>query len=245
MQTLELAAIRREQNLWPREALDKSLVARFKKLYESSGTDALPPLLVTRGFQLCDGWHRYEGAQQAGLSALPVEFCDLTDPRDIWREALRRSSSSAKPMALKERKAAAVTLIGLFGTGLKDREIGRECALDHETVGALRRALTAGQNPLAGEEKPKSPGTPDRHAKSVIAAADRMWQAHRTGEDDDDPFNQMSYALGRAAIEFGRESESNPVEDLEALANWARAAAKLAEKEQQSGGVLWEQGDEG
>lgn len=178
-----LAAIVQDRNLWPRRALDAERVKEFAELYAGDDPDALPPVQLaplpaaggysrTSGksgagagaasrYAIVDGWHRIEGrrlaaekARKADAPAIPAIIrADLTTADAIYLEAVRLSSTSAKPLSSAEKRAAVRRILATQSS-LSDREIARLAGCSHMTVGRLRnplrRSLSAVGDALAG-----------------------------------------------------------------------------------------------
>lgn len=214
MEQFHVAFIRRDSQLWPREGLDERLVTKFATRYREDGPDALPPVLLTEDGRLIDGWHRTEAALRAGLAEVPVERCPLSDGLEIWREALRRSASSSKPMTLAERRRAAAVMIEHYGDQMSDRAIARECAVDRSVIRRLR-------NGDCDEPAPRDvegAGDYSRNAAALVSALDRLYDECGGSEEE------MASALVLAAMKRHGDGAWGPVTMLHGVAEAAIVA---------------------
>jgi hypothetical protein len=139
--------------------------------------DRWPPLLVhCPSRRLIDGQHRLAAARRVGVESLPVAWWH-GEPELLFGIAVGRNATHGLTLNRAERRAAVEVLLRTDPTS-SDRAIARCCAVSPTTVGTVRRALTARQDPCDGDtaEPAPSPGpTP----------AGRTDQTDADGQDGD------------------------------------------------------------
>jgi hypothetical protein len=113
--------------------------AHLDALVELDG--AWPPLLVTPSMRILDGHYRHLAARRIGMREVECTIYEGDDTSG-YVESVRRNSVHGLPLTLAERRAAATRVL-LLEPAWSDRRIGHICGLAHETVGRLRRRLSA------------------------------------------------------------------------------------------------------
>jgi hypothetical protein len=140
--TVPLLSITVDHAIQPRcDGVDEAHVAA---LMESPET--WPPItLFRRGTDLllADGFHRHEAAKRLGSDALVAIILNAPEDGDLARAAFEFNLEHGRALTHEDKKARARRLLDEHPE-LSDREIGRQTRLHHETVGDLRRAMSAG-----------------------------------------------------------------------------------------------------
>jgi hypothetical protein len=113
--------------------------AHLEALVELDG--GWPPLLVTPSLRILDGHYRHLAARRIGLREVDCTIFE-GDETEGYVESVRRNSAHGLPLTLAERRAAATRVL-LSEPAWSDRRIGEICGLAHETVGRVRRRLSA------------------------------------------------------------------------------------------------------
>jgi hypothetical protein len=113
--------------------------AHLDALVELDG--AWPPLLVTPSMRILDGHYRHLAARRIGMREVECTIFEGDDTSG-YVESVRRNSVHGLPLTLAERRAAATRVL-LLEPAWSDRRIGHICGLAHETVGRIRRGLSA------------------------------------------------------------------------------------------------------
>jgi hypothetical protein len=201
---LPLAQLRADDDFQPRSG---GLSEAHVRVCCESDPASWPPLLVTPneagGYDLIDGFHRFEAANRLGLQALPCRI----DPAADYFTAVAANITHGLPLSLADRKAAAVWLAEQE-PDLSYRELGRRVGLSDKTV---KRALT--EEPSA--ENPHAKTSPIRTLvrqveRTYRAGEGRTWlgfgrdgdaKAFRREIDAYDPDDQPDVA--RALLAFG------------------------------------------
>lgn len=131
---LSLSQLRPDDEFQPRSA---GLVEAHVQLLLESDPASWPPLLVTPhaggGYDLIDGFHRFEAARRLGLTTLPCRV----DPAADYFSGVAANTRHGLPLSAADRKAAARWLAELE-PDLSYRELGRRVGLSDKTV---KRAL--------------------------------------------------------------------------------------------------------
>jgi hypothetical protein len=179
---IELARLRANEEFQPRyDGLDADHVRR---LMQSEPDDWSPLLVVPNelgGYDIIDGFHRFEVASRLGIATLP---CVIRPDAD-YPDAVAANVRHGLPLKVEDRKMAARYWHSV-DPGLSYRAIGRRCGLNHETV---KRAIETETS--AGSAAQRS--RPDPIARLVS-------HVYRTYAD----------GHGRTWLGFGREGNPKP-----------------------------------
>jgi hypothetical protein len=99
---------------------------------------SLPPIVVQRStLRVIDGAHRVRAASLRGESCIRARYFDGSDS-DAYIAAVRLNARHGKPLSLKEREAAASSILA-SRPQLSDRAVAAICSLSPATAAALRR----------------------------------------------------------------------------------------------------------
>ena len=102
--------------------------------------EAWPPVVLAQleaGKYLIDGFHRHEAARQLGMPEMAASVFTPSPGADLIAYGFQLNLKHGRALTLRDRKAYAATAITRY-PDLSDREVGRRCGLNHETVGAIR-----------------------------------------------------------------------------------------------------------
>lgn len=155
LQHVALDAIRIDPDLQMREAgIDVGVVADYAQaMLENADFPAIVVYFDGTLYWPADGFHRIEASRKAGRTSI---LSDVREggKRDAMLAAvgvnafhgLRRTNAD-------KRRSVLAMLRDPEWTRLSDREIGRRCAVDHKSVGSIRREITG-----AGEVPHRSTG---------------------------------------------------------------------------------------
>jgi hypothetical protein len=166
-----LERLRANENFQPRyDGLDQ----RHLRLLMQSDPATWPPLLVTPneigGYDLIDGFHRFEAARRLRVVALPCRI----DPQADYPDGVLANLTHGLPLKLEDRKIAAQNMHSLEPQ-LSYREIGRRTGLHHETV---KRVLESRRLARQGQQRAK-PDPIERLVDQVVRISDashgRSW----------------------------------------------------------------------
>lgn len=91
---------------------------------------------------LADGFHRVEAARRVGARSIEAEIRQGTRRDAIIAAAGANNSHGLRRTAADKRRAVESLLRDPEWAKWSDREIGKACAVDHKTVGKVRRELT-------------------------------------------------------------------------------------------------------
>jgi hypothetical protein len=138
--------------------------------------DELPPVIVHRPtMRVLDGVHRVRAAMLRGQDRIDVRFFD-GDEASSFVLAVRANITHGLPLSLRDRKAAAARIIGLYPRW-SDRLIASVTGLSHTTVATIRRPPASGQSGqlpdregIDGRTRPANPGARRAAAASLLRA---------------------------------------------------------------------------
>lgn len=179
---IPLVLLHANENFQPRYG---GLVEAHVRLLMESDPATWPPLLVTPadegGYDIIDGFHRYEAARRQGTLALSCRI----DPDADYPDGVLANITHGLPLRMEDRKIAAQH----FHSDHPEwsyRELGRRTGLNHETV---KRALEARRTHDSDQHRAK----PDPIEKLV----DQVYQTFSGG-------------YGRSWFGFGHDGNAKP-----------------------------------
>jgi hypothetical protein len=143
---ISLAVIRTDGGAQMRTAeIDPAVVTDYVSAME--GGTVFPPIVVFHSDDnddcwLADGFHRVEAARRLGRQTITAEV-RLGTHRDAILHAVGANASHGLRRTDADKRRSIETLLrDPAWAKWSDREIGKACAVDHKTVGKVRRALT-------------------------------------------------------------------------------------------------------
>jgi hypothetical protein len=138
---LPLGIIRTDGGTQPRAALDQNVIHEYAQDMLLGAT--FPPVTVFydgSDYWLADGFHRYHGAKQICREAIDAEIRQGTLLEAVW-ESLGANKEHGLRRTTEDKQRSIRTALFKF-PGKSDREIARQCGVDHKTVGAMREKMT-------------------------------------------------------------------------------------------------------
>jgi len=149
MPSIKLDNITIDGGTQPRELIDQAVVAEYAEAMQ--GGAKFPPVVVfTDGANnwLADGFHRYWAAGKIQARTIPAEV-----RRGLLRDAVLYSVGANASHGLRrtnadKRKAVLTMLTNDLvakddkGNPWTDREVARQCGVDHKTVAAVRERVS-------------------------------------------------------------------------------------------------------
>ena len=136
---LPIASIRRDGGTQPRAALNLHWVEEYGQ--DMIAGASFPPVVVFYDGQvhwLADGFHRTEAALAVGLSEIQAEVHQGT-VRDAILYSVGANGNHGQRRTNDDKRRAVKTLLNdAEWSRWSDREIARQCAVDHKTVAGLR-----------------------------------------------------------------------------------------------------------
>jgi len=123
---VKIEEIKTIEELYPRSEVDKKLVESY-----SLNLEELPPIVLSKNMILVDGQHRLMAHTVAKEKEIEAEILDITDEREIFREAIKRNAKHGKQFTIEEKKRLAKRLLK---AGNKVKEIARDLAVSDRFV---------------------------------------------------------------------------------------------------------------
>ncbi len=123
--------------------IDPAVVADYADAMEAGAT--FPPIIVFfDGTQYWpgDGFHRIEAARRIDREAISAEVRDGGQRDALLLAASANATHGLRRTQADKRRSVETLLRDPEWSRWSDREIGKACAVDHKTVGKVRRELT-------------------------------------------------------------------------------------------------------
>lgn len=153
--SIPLNAIQIDPDLQMRQAgVDVGVVAEYAEAMES-GADFPPVTVFYDGtvHWLADGFHRIAVAKKVGSETIEADVRE-GGKRDALLFAVGvNANHGLRRTSADKRRSVLAMLRDPEWSRLSDREIGKRCAVDHKTVGNIRRELTGGEIPHRREQR--------------------------------------------------------------------------------------------
>ena len=179
---LDLDRIQTWGQTMPRAAMDHQAILDYaQRMIEG---DRFPPLEVVfdgQEYWLCDGFHRYQAARNAGRTRLPAIIHPGSKDDAVWRAVAANTAHGVR--RTHADKEVVVIRALLLRPGLSDRAIAEHVVVSHVTVAKYRcRLISAGHIDrlgrrlgLDGKHYPAKPGdathiSPPAAAKTWVAS---------------------------------------------------------------------------
>ena len=140
---LSLSQIRRDGGTQPRASINHQTVLEY--IEDMKNGDTFPPVIVFYDgtyFWLCDGFHRAEAANGAGLTEIAAIVKQGTRRDAVLYSVGANAKHGLRRTNADKRRAVMTLLEDSDWSHWSDREIARHCQVDHKTVGKLRATLT-------------------------------------------------------------------------------------------------------
>lgn len=123
--------------------VDRTVVVSYREDLDAGAI--FPPVVVFKGGDkhwLSDGFHRYEAYTLAGRESIPVTI-NQGDMRDAILYAVGANADHGTRRTNADKQEAVLILLKDPEWGKwSDREIARQCKVNHELVGRLREKLS-------------------------------------------------------------------------------------------------------
>ncbi len=178
---LKIAQIRVDGGTQTRANVSEKVVARFGRAMKRG--DEFPPVHVFfDGEQhwMADGFHRIKARKEGGHEDIQA-VVERGTARDAFLYAL--ATTGSRNLSLAERKVCAWRLLrDPEWSEWSDRTIGRQCGIDHKTVGKLRKL--SGENAKMQPTRETPGGIPEAEVIPIDhARAARKRKALRNGKE--------------------------------------------------------------
>jgi hypothetical protein len=144
---VDISKIRRDGGTQVRRALDAEMVAKF--VDDIRAGDSMQPVIVYNdgaAYWLADGFHRVAAHLKEGKPLIEAEIRN-GDARKAFLASIKLNEHT--PLTAADRKACVERMVkdGEWSQW-SDREIGRRCGVNHETVGKTRKELSGGNRQI-------------------------------------------------------------------------------------------------
>ncbi len=123
--------------------IDPSVVADYADAMEAGAV--FPPIIVyhdSEQYWPGDGFHRIDAARRIGRETIDADIRDGGRRDALLLAASANAKHGLRRTQADKRKSIETLLRDPEWSRWSDREIGKACAVDHKTVGSVRRELT-------------------------------------------------------------------------------------------------------
>ena len=123
--------------------IDPSVVAEYADAMQAGAT--FPPIIVFQdGAQYWpgDGFHRINAAKRIDRDTITADVREGGQREALFLAASANASHGLRRSQADKRRSIETLLHDPEWSRWSDREIGKACAVDHKTVGRVRRELT-------------------------------------------------------------------------------------------------------
>ena len=135
---VKIPDIKTIEELYPRNEVDKKLVEAY-----GLNLEELPPIVVSKDMILVDGQHRLMAHTIAKEKEIEAEILDITDKKDIFREAIKRNARHGKQFTIEEKQRLAKQLLK---TGDKVKAIASDLGVSRQFVEKWTKAEREEEN---------------------------------------------------------------------------------------------------
>ena len=128
---------------------DPGTVSEYVEAMEASSS--FPPVILFHdgeAYWPADGFHRIEAARRIDRETIEAEIRQGSQRDAIMFACSANAKHGLRRTQADKRNAIETLLRDPEWSRMSDREIGKACAVDHKTVGSVRRELT-GEFPTA------------------------------------------------------------------------------------------------
>ncbi len=123
--------------------IDPGVVADYADAMEAGAV--FPPIIVFhdgKAYWPGDGFHRIEAARRIGLDVIAADVREGGQRDALLFAASANAIHGLRRTQADKRRSVETLLRDPMWSKWSDREIGKACAVDHKTVGRVRRELT-------------------------------------------------------------------------------------------------------
>lgn len=139
-QVLEISAIRQDEQIQPRQALNKAVVTEYS--FAMKQGDEFPPIIVFYDgskYWLADGYHRIAAAQVNGDLEIIAERKSGSRRDAILYAVGANSTHGLRRTNADKRRVVERLLQDLEWCQMSDNAIAQQCGVSHSFVGKLRQ----------------------------------------------------------------------------------------------------------
>ena len=173
---LELALIRIDGETQSREKIDEAVVAEYAEAFKA-GAQFPPVKVFFDGVHrwLADGFHRYHGAQAAGLTSIYEDIQPGTREEAQLYSYGANGSHGLRRTNADKRRAVEGALRHLVSSAWSDNQIAKHCGVHHSTVGDVRRSLAD-----SASETPTERSYTTKHGTLAVMKTENIGRAGST-----------------------------------------------------------------
>jgi ParB-like chromosome segregation protein Spo0J len=154
IQKLEIFQIFAHADIQPRAEIHQETVNEYAEAMRNG--DKFPPIVVFRDdevfYWLADGFHRFEAAKGAGRNFIQAEIREGGKREAILFAVGANAIHGLRRSNMDNRNSVLKLLKDREWSQWSDREIARQCKVDHKTVARIRSELSGEipqiQNPI-------------------------------------------------------------------------------------------------
>lgn len=138
---LSIDTIRTDGGTQSRAEINETVVADYANAMNDPET-VFPPVVVYhdgKDYWLADGFHRLSAWKQLGRAEIPADVRQGDRRRAILHSVQANANHGLQRTNEDKRRAVITLLDDAEWVGWSDREIARQCRVDHKTVGKIRQ----------------------------------------------------------------------------------------------------------
>lgn len=157
MKSISLELIRTDGGTQMRAELHKDTYLEYRDVWKSS-PESFPPLVLFYDgsvYWLADGFHRFYGAREAGLKAVPADVRDGTQRDAILYAVGANQSNGLRRTNLDKRRAVETLLSDAEWVTWSDVLISEQAGVGHAFVSSLRNELSTVESSPASKQADK------------------------------------------------------------------------------------------
>lgn len=139
IQTLKIADIRAERDMQPRCKMDDETVKDYAENF-----DELPPVEVAydgTDYWLWEGWHRLDGAIEAGKDEIEANVEEGTRDDAAWWALTANAKNGLRRTNEDKHRAVELALRHKWGQEMSTSDIAKHCRVTRQFAAAVRKEL--------------------------------------------------------------------------------------------------------
>lgn len=238
MKLVDLSHIRTNGGTQSRVELSQEVVSEYSEAFKSGAK--FPPVIVFFDgvdHWLADGFHRFFGAKDAGISEIHAEVIQGTKRDAVLYSLKANATHGLKRTNADKRKAVMTMLADPEWSGWSDRKVAEVCGVGHPLVASIRNpevAVKQQENRIASAVK-----------KSSGVESDSTTLPNSLQEQQDKPASSNAKSLqeveSEAPADYSElDAANDQISELQADLVVARMGDVTEEDKQQAAGLIAE-----